>query len=106
MAPGPGQPSFWAVACVRSYSRLPAYGPRSITGTRTTRPRWRNVTMVPHGSDLLATPSRPGASRPPHARWLPYRPGPYHEAFASRYTLTRPIVRRSPVLVFTRARPL
>ena len=60
-----------AVAAVRSYSRAPAYGPRSITGTRTTRPRWRRVTRVPHGSDLWATPSwdvpRPSAAPGPVA---------------------------------------
>ena len=80
IAPAPLKPSFCAVAAVRSYSRPPTYGPRSITGTRTIRPRWRIVTFVPHGSDLLATPSEPTPSVPPQPSLLPNRPGPYHEA--------------------------
>ena len=59
IGPWPLKRSLRAVAAVRSYSRPPTYGPRSITRTRTTRPRWRIVTLVPHGSDLLATPTVP-----------------------------------------------
>ena len=80
IGPCPLKPSRRAVAAVRSYSRPPTYGPRSITRTRTTRPRWRNVTLVPHGSDLCATPSEPGDSRPPQPSLLPNRPGPYQDA--------------------------
>ena len=65
IAPWPLKPSLRAVAAVRSYSRPPTYGPRSITRTRTTRPRWRIVTLVPHGSDLFATPTVP--AQPPAA---------------------------------------
>ena len=79
-----GKCSLRAVASVRSYSRPPTYGPRSITRTRSVRPRWRSVTLLPHGSDLWATPSLPSISLPPQPSWLPYRPGPYHEAWAQR----------------------
>ena len=84
IAPWPWKRSLCAVASVRSNSRPPTYGPRSITRTRTVRPRWRSVTLLPHGSDLWATPRRPGESVPPQPSRLPYRPGPYHEALAER----------------------
>ena len=58
---GPGSRAAAAVAAVRSYSRPPTNGPRSITGTRTLRSPRLNVTFVPHGSVLCATPSVPGA---------------------------------------------
>ena len=51
-------------------------GPRSITRTVAVRPRWRRVTFVPQGSDLLATPTVEGVSVWPHAVPFPYRPGP------------------------------
>src|SRR3954452_22609828 len=82
--PWPRKPRRSLVAEVRSYSRPPTYGPRSTTGTRTERPRERSVTFVPHGRCLLATPSVPGVSVPPQARWPPKRPGPYHDAYAWR----------------------
>ena len=65
-----------AVAAVRSYSRPPTYGPRSITGTRTTRPWWRSVTFVPHGSDLWATPSCAGVERAAAAERVAVQAGP------------------------------
>ena len=77
---GRGSAAGCAVAAVRSNSRPPTYGPRSITRTRTVRPPWRSVTFAPHGSDLCATPRRPADSVPPQPRWLPYRPGPYQDA--------------------------
>src|SRR3954453_18177273 len=84
IGPWPLKPSLRAVADVRSYSRPPTYGPRSITRTRRTRPWWRSVTFVPQGSDLLATPTEPVVSVPPHPSLLPKRPGPYHDASAWR----------------------
>src|SRR3954453_9468550 len=87
IAPWPRNFRRFAVASVRSYSRPATYGPRSMTGTRRTRPWWRSVTLVPHGSDLWATPSFDALSVPPQLRCPPYRPGPYHEAYAERYTL-------------------
>src|SRR3954469_24916045 len=84
IVPTPENPRRFFVAAVRSNSRAPEYGPRSTTGTRTIRPRWRSVTFVPHGSDLLAPPSVAGGSVPPQPRCPPYRPGPYHETCARR----------------------
>src|SRR3954452_8123124 len=77
-----------------------------MTGTRRTRPLWRNVTLVPQGRDLLATPSEPGVRRPPQPSLLPNRPGPYQDASAWRYTFKRPNRRVAPVDVRTRARAL
>ena len=70
------------------------------------RPRWRSVTLVPHGSDLFATPSEPACSVPPQPSLLPNSPGPYHEASARRYTFRRPTTRVSPLFRRTRARVL
>ena len=61
--PWPLKRSRWAVASVRSNSRPPTYGPRSITRTRTVRAPCRRVSLLPHGSDLWATPMRPGRQR-------------------------------------------
>jgi hypothetical protein len=82
--PWPLKRSLRAVDSVRSYSRPPTYGPRSMTRTRSVRPRWRSISFEPHGSDLWATPILPAVSVPPHPSGLPYRPGPYHEAWARR----------------------
>ena len=71
MVPVLPKPSAYFVAPVRSNSRPATNGPRSITRTRTVRPRWRMVTFVPHGSVLCATPSVPTPSLPPQARRPP-----------------------------------
>src|SRR5262245_9441577 len=66
-----------------------------MTRTCTRREPWRRVSLVPQGIVLLATPSVVGYSRPPQPRLLPYRPGPYHEAWAGRYTFSRPTFLRT-----------
>ena len=65
LVPTEPKPSRYFVAAVRSNSRPPTYGPRSMTRARTTRDPWRSTTVDPHGSDLCATPSRPGVRVPP-----------------------------------------
>jgi alpha,alpha-trehalose phosphorylase len=67
IGPSPGKCSAWAVAPVRSHTRPAMYGPRSSTGTRIARPPYTNVTIVPHGSVLFATPSCGTWSTPPQA---------------------------------------
>src|SRR3954469_13087293 len=75
------------VADVRSHVRPETYGPRSTTRTVMVRPLagLRNVTRVPHGSDLCATPTSERVSVWPHAVPLPYRPGPYQLYSALRH---------------------
>ena len=82
IGPWPLKPSLRAVAAVRSYSRAPTYGPRSITADAHDASAVAQGDPVPQGSDLLATPSVPVLSVPPQPRWLPNSPGPYHEASA------------------------
>jgi len=77
------------VLAVRSNSRPATKGPRSITLARTECPRCRSVSFVPQGIDLWATPRVEGVRVCPQAVRFPYRPGPYHEAVARRYTVTR-----------------
>src|SRR5437764_14212138 len=64
----PPIPSAAAVFWFRSHSRPATNGPRSSTVAVTRRPLYTNVTLVPHGSDLLATPMpawKPQAVPPP-----------------------------------------
>src|SRR3989442_12827106 len=65
------------------------YGPRSTTGTVTVVEPCVRVTIVPHGSDLCATPQVSGSSwigRPfaashcQHGSRFSKKPGPYHDA--------------------------
>ena len=54
IGPWPLKPTRCAVTAVRSYSRLPTYGPRSITGAVTVRPLWRKVTFHHNGRTVTA----------------------------------------------------
>src|SRR5215510_14651044 len=72
-----------------------------MTRTLTVRPPLRSVSFAPHGSDLWATPRRPGVRRPPQPSLLPYSPGPYQDALARRYAFTWPMRIFRP---FTRTR--
>src|SRR5690554_1344826 len=55
-----------------------------MTRVTRTRPRWENLTVVPQGSFLWATPTVRLRNRCPQAVRLPYRPGPYQLAPALR----------------------
>src|SRR3954453_16020521 len=80
--PDPEKPRRSFVAAVRSNSRSPAYGPRSTTGTRTVRPRWRSLPLGPDGRVRFPAPNVRGVRLPPQPRGPPYRPGPYQETRA------------------------
>ena len=57
-----------------------------MTGTVTVLPleMFRKVTIVPHGNERWATPTRSLVSLWPQAVPLPYSPGPYHEISPSK----------------------
>lgn len=73
----PQRHSSRVVAAVRSSTRLPEYGPRSMTRACVQRPERQIRSRVPHGRLRCATPRVEGRSVCPQAVRFPYRPGPY-----------------------------
>src|SRR5690349_1544722 len=86
MRPIPSNSSASAAAEVRSHARPLMYGPRSITGATIEWPCHTNLTGVPQGSVLFATPIVDGRSTCPQAVDRPHIVlPPYQLAPAKRY---------------------